>query len=109
MNGAKALAKPIRNGLFKTPNAAAAALPGLIGVSFEDMRDVIEAVVHIVGALAEHDDVIYKGTIVFVHAAACVLGSAKAAGIERANMQHPFVACVQKARFVLLEFIGTRL
>ena len=57
LNGAKALAKPIRNGLFKTPNAAAAALPGLIGVSFEDMRDVIEAVVRLVGAFAEHDDV----------------------------------------------------
>ena len=55
--GAKALAKPIRNGLFKTPSAAAAALHGLIGVSFEDMWDVIEAVVHIVGAFAEHDDV----------------------------------------------------
>ena len=36
---------------------AAAALHGLTGVSFEDMRDVIEAVVHTVGAFAEHDDV----------------------------------------------------
>ena len=54
------MAKPIRNGLFKTPSAAAAALHGLIGVSFEDMQDVIEAVVHIVGAFAVHDDVVGK-------------------------------------------------
>ena len=51
------MAKPIRNGLFKTPSVAAAARHWLIGVALEDRQDVIEAVVHIVGAFAEHDDV----------------------------------------------------
>lgn len=116
LNGARALVVPMHQGVFKTPQAAQAALYALGGVSLgqsdgattEDLPALISAIIHLMNMFSDRVDVILEGTGMLGHAAGFAVATAADPGLLPESRRRLLVSA-QEASSAMLQLARARM